>query len=255
MKQIFERLLSAVSNKEVVDIITLVGAAEKNKKCIGQMLLIFPDGSIEGFIINQELTCKVVNRIRKVEWKAPAVVEIQEDGIRLFWNRNENRRRAVIAGGGHISLPLTEMLSLLDFETTVIDDRFEYANPARFPKANHIICEKFTRALRAVDIDENTAVVIVTRGHRYDLECLRAVLGSRAYYIGMIGSRRRIRSIISELTEEGVPNEALRSLRAPIGLDIGAQTPGEIALSIAAEITSAFRGGSGCPLSKAGETL
>jgi xanthine dehydrogenase accessory factor len=134
------------------------------------------------------------------------------------------------------------------FHVTVLDDREDYANAERFPMADHVICGDFATELDHMDIDGTTYIVLVTRGHKQDELGLRHVVGSRAGYVGMIGSRRRVAAVLQHLREEGVPEEQLARVHAPIGLDIGAETPEEIAVSIIAEIIAVRRGGSGGPM-------
>lgn len=153
----------------------------------------------------------------------------------------------LVCGGGHIALPLARMGSALDFDVVVIDDRPSYANTARFPWAAQVLCAGFREALAAYPVDRTTYVVIVTRGHRQDMVCLRSLLGRGAGYLGMIGSRRRVAAILETLRAETEPG-ALEELHSPVGLDIGAQTPAEIAISILAEVILTRRGGSGKPL-------
>lgn len=141
----------------------------------------------------------------------------------------------LVLGAGHIAQALVRMATQLDFEITVVDDRPDFANQALFPNVN-VICNSFEKVLSEYPITSSTYVVIVTRGHRYDAECLRKVVTSPAYYIGMIGSRRRTRLLFNQLEEEGYSREDLDKVKTPIGLDIGGETPGEIAISILAEI-------------------
>lgn len=249
MKTVFSALLSTIKQNTEADIITLINAPDGQQALIGQVLLIFADGASEGEIINSEITCEIKQLIIGQQWENPKIIDIPEHSLRIFWNRVEKKRKAVIAGGGHISLPLTQILSAVGFEVSVIDDRPEFANRNRFPGAKQVICSEFTRALGEFSIDASTAVIIVTRGHRYDLDCLRAVIHAHPCYLGMIGSRRRIRSIMQQMLDEGYDAHALSQLRAPIGLDIGAQTPEEIAVSVAAEVIAVFRGGTCLPLS------
>lgn len=249
MNKVFSGLLTAMKNNVTVDILTLIDAPARHQPAIGQILLVLPNGRSEGEIISPEVTCAIMQVIVEQTWKGPTLIDVQQYSLRLFWNRGERKRRAVIAGGGHISLPLTQILSATGFEVIVIDDRPEFANENRFPGAYRVICDEFTRALSTISMDSNTAMIIVTRGHRYDLDCLRAVIGADPYYLGMIGSQRRIRSITQQLRNDGYDSAAIARLRAPIGLDIGAQTPEEIAVSIAAEVIAAFRGGTCQPLS------
>lgn len=247
----FNKLLSAVNNGGPVDILTIIDSSPENRKYIGHMMIIHPHGVVEGEAADFPAQ-RILDKVRTSSWSKPvtfSIVDRQGGTYRIFWDRVITKSRAVVFGGGHISQPLVQILALLDFKVTVVDDRLEFANTTRFPAAEKVICQGFNRAFDQLAIDEETAVIIVTRGHRYDLECLRATLNSRARYLGMIGSKRRIREIINLLQEEGAPESLLRRVRAPIGLDIGAQTPAEIAVSIAAEAVMAFRGGSGFPIS------
>jgi xanthine dehydrogenase accessory factor len=143
--------------------------------------------------------------------------------------------RMIIFGGGHIAVPLSQMASLLEFKATVFDDRPSFANRARFPWAD-VICESFQKIPQCLSFRRSDYIVIVTRGHRHDTECLRSVLsGEPPYYVGMIGSRRRVAIVRRQMTEEKFPQERINALHSPIGLDIGAVTPEEIAVSILAE--------------------
>lgn len=145
--------------------------------------------------------------------------------------------RLILLGGGHIAVPLCTMASLLDFSVTVVDDRPSFANSSRFPMAAHVICNDFTSAIRELNIRPTDYICIITRGHRWDGDCLRAILsGIMPSYLGMIGSRRRVMGLLKLLTEEGFDEERLAMIHTPIGLKIGAETPAEIAVSICAEM-------------------
>jgi xanthine dehydrogenase accessory factor len=144
--------------------------------------------------------------------------------------------RLIILGGGHIAKPLAEFGAKCGFSVTVADDRPEFANKGRFPAADQVICESFDRCFERLPVNRSAFVVIITRGHRHDMDCLRRVLGFETAYTGMIGSRRRVRAAMEQLASEGFPRERLEAVRAPIGLDIGAETPEEIAVSILSEV-------------------
>jgi xanthine dehydrogenase accessory factor len=248
---IFKKLLSILDSETTVDILTVIDSTPDNDNHIGQMLIIHADGTVDGQF-EEGIIQKMVMKVRATLWEKPVTIYIEDQlgrKYRIFWDRIVNKARAIVFGGGHISQPLVKVLSLLDFEVTVVDDRPECANQARFPGAHKVICENFHNVLQELTIDDDAALIIVTRGHRYDMDCLRAVMGSNTRYLGMIGSRRRIREIVHVLREEGAPEDLERRLRAPIGLDIKAETPAEIAVSIAAEVIAVLRGGSGCPLS------
>ncbi|HEV2664933.1 MAG TPA: XdhC family protein [Blastocatellia bacterium] len=167
---------------------------------------------------------------------------------RLLFEISRPPLELIICGGGHVGQAVAKAGALLDFKITVIDDRPEFASRNKFPDPGvRLITGDFTEALRAMKITQASHVVIVTRGHRHDEICLREVIEKPARYIGMIGSRRRATTIREHMRREGVGAEHLRRVHSPIGLDIGAITPEEIALAILAEITLARRGGSGAP--------
>jgi xanthine dehydrogenase accessory factor len=131
----------------------------------------------------------------------------------------------------------------------VIDDRPSFANAERFPDADRIIVDDFATALDQIDINPSTFVVLVTRAHTHDVHALRRIVTKPAGYIGMIGSRRRVYAVFKLLRDEGVPLEDLMRVHAPIGLDIKTETPGEIAVSVGAELLKVRRGGGAASIS------
>jgi len=149
----------------------------------------------------------------------------------------------LILGGGHIAKPLAAMAAILGYQAIVVDDRPAFANTARFPGASQIICQDFGHALQDIPIGSGTFIVIVTRGHRHDKICLQKVISQPFGYLGMIGSRRRVKALMEELREEGIHADSLEMVHSPIGLDIAAETPEEIAVSILAELIKVHRGG------------
>lgn len=154
-----------------------------------------------------------------------------------YVRRFDPGNRLILLGGGHIAVPLCTMASLLDFSVTVVDDRPSFANSSRFPMAAHVICNDFTSAIRELNIRPTDYICIITRGHRWDGDCLRAILpGIMPSYLGMIGSRRRVTGLLTLLAEEGFDEAWLNMIHTPIGLKIGAETPAEIAVSICAEM-------------------
>lgn len=146
--------------------------------------------------------------------------------------------RLIVFGGGHIAKPLVEFASKVGFAVTAIDDRPYFANSSRFPEAEKVLCEDFKKSFNLIKFKESDFVVIVTRGHRHDGLVLREVLNHKLSYIGMIGSKRRVRGMMEELVSEGYSKEALDKVNSPIGLDISAVTPEEIAISIVAQLIS-----------------
>ena len=156
----------------------------------------------------------------------------------------------VIVGAGHIARPLCTVGALLGFRVTVLDDRPEFATRERFPEAAEVRRADFADPFRGVDIGPQTYLVLVTRGHKYDYEALIDVLRRPVLpaYVGMVGSRRRTRAALEQVVRDGIDPDRIAAIRAPIGLDVHAETPGEIAIAIAAELVLVRRGGTGRPL-------
>jgi xanthine dehydrogenase accessory factor len=154
----------------------------------------------------------------------------------------------LICGGGHIGLSLATIGEHVGFSVAVMDDREMYANRERFPMADRVFNGDFAEMLADFQIGANTYVVMVSRGHKQDETCLRAVLNRGAAYVGMIGSKRRVSTVLRHLAEEGFDLGELERVYTPIGFDLGAETPEEIAVSIIAELIAVRRGGSGRPM-------
>ena len=171
-------------------------------------------------------------------------------GPRVYLELHDPPATLVIVGAGHIARPLAEMGTLLGFRVTVLDDRPAFATRERFPSAAHVRVMDLADPFAGIPVHRGTHVVLVTRGHKYDYECLLRLLKMEELpgYLGLIGSRRRIRATFVQLLQEGVTRGRIDLIRAPLGLDLGAQTPAEIAVAVAAELVMLHRGGSGTPL-------
>jgi xanthine dehydrogenase accessory factor len=171
---------------------------------------------------------------------------------RVLFERIQPEPHIVICGAGHVGAALAKLASFIGYRATLIDDRAEFVTRARFPdeKIELMAAETWADAVReAIGNDRGISVAVVTRGHNEDEQCLRAVITTDADYIGLIGSKRRTNIVLDRLREAGADEGRLRKVHAPIGLDIGAVTPEEVALAILAEIVAQRRGGSGTPLS------
>ncbi|MDR2443019.1 MAG: XdhC family protein [Deltaproteobacteria bacterium] len=166
-----------------------------------------------------------------------SILKTLDDGSLIMVERFRPNPRLIVFGGGHISDAIAKAVNSLNFELWIYDDRPSFSSPARFPMAQGTICDSFEAISDHIKLRNTDLVVIATRGHRHDEECLRFVLnGQKPQYFGMIGSKRRIAIIKRKLLEEGLAPEKIEPLRSPIGLPIGAITPGEIAISILAQI-------------------
>lgn len=233
----YQRLLEAQSKKEKAVLVTLVQHPDKTQ--MGDTLLILETGETVGNprdpLLGERVRTEAFSLMEE-EAPQPKVIEISE-GITLYLEPHLPKPTLLIVGAGHIGKAVAHLGAFLDFEVIVLDDRPSFANSERFPEASQIIVEDIVRGLRQFPITPNTYIVIVTRGHRHDGVALREVVNSPAAYIGMIGSRRKIHLIFEGLLEEGITTpEQLARVRAPIGIEIGALTVEEIAVSIAAEL-------------------
>jgi xanthine dehydrogenase accessory factor len=158
--------------------------------------------------------------------------------------------KLIVVGAGHIAVPLVRMAKVLDFHVTVIDDRLLFANRERFPDADEVLVGDMAQMLKDMTITSSFYIVLITRGHKYDEPCLREIIHSTAKYIGLIGSRRRLKACFQRFRdEEKIAEELIQRVYAPIGLDIATETPAEIALSILAEVVKVRRGGKAASLS------
>jgi xanthine dehydrogenase accessory factor len=173
---------------------------------------------------------------------------------RVMFERIENEPRIVVCGAGHVGASLARLAHAVGYRVTLIDDRADFLTRARFPETDIELMaapEGWERAVQtAVGKGRGVYVAVVTRGHNEDEECMRAVVSARPDYVGLIGSKRRTNIVLERLRESGVRAEILREVRAPIGLDIGAVSPEEVALAVLAEIVAVRRGGGGSSLSE-----
>lgn len=170
--------------------------------------------------------------------------------VELYLEIRRPVRELVVVGAGHIAQPMAHLGSLLGYRVTVLDDRPDFATRERFPDAHRLIRADFSDPFADVALHERSHLLLVTRGHKYDYECLIRALRTdpTPAYIGMIGSRRRVRATYVQLLEEGFDRSLIERIHAPVGLDIGAETPEEIAVAVAAELVMLDRGGTGAPL-------
>ena len=254
------RIAAALQRGERLAVVALVESRRLPIES-GRRMLVWANGNTEGTLGWAPLDAAVTadaaqaiaaGRSRTFEYKFPAgsAPELQRDGsAEVFVEVHLPSPTLVIAGAGHIAVPLAQIAKLLEFRVVVIDDRASFANRERFPDADEVIAADFEETLRNFPLTPDTYVVLVTRGHQYDVQSLRTVIHAPVAYIGMIGSKRRVWAVCKLLHHEGVPVEKIRRVHAPIGIDIAAETPAEIAVGIAAEIVKIRRGGTAASLS------
>jgi xanthine dehydrogenase accessory factor len=231
-----------------VALASLVKPPQGSPLPLGTRLLIRADGGMEGSLGNPTLDALAAARAQEVMPYGETAYLSTEDGAEVFIEGFTTPPTLVVCGGGHIGKALATLAAFLGFRLFVVDDRPAFANPERFPQAEKTIVARYDEGLQQVPITPNTAIVVATRGHRWDDIALEAAARSPAGYVGLVGSRRKTILIFEELLRKGVPLERVREIRAPVGLDIGARTPEEIALSIMAEVLMVRRRATGQPM-------
>jgi xanthine dehydrogenase accessory factor len=255
--ELTQRLLRAAEGGGPVVSVTVIEAGPRAVSP-GARMLVERDGSRMGSLGDAALD-ELVAAYAAGAFARHAVetVAVGESGLTtrtvpgattLYLEVVENRPVFLVVGAGHIGRSLAKLGSFLDYHVAVLDDREDFADPALLPDADEVICEDFEAALDRFPIDGNTYIVLVTRGHKQDELSLRKCLGRGAAYLGMIGSKRRTAAVLTHLRDEGFDPAELAKVRTPIGLDIGAETPEEIAISIMAEVILLRRGGTGAPM-------
>ncbi len=244
---LYKNLSNELSSGNEAVMLTFMKPVNNKKGSIVNKLVLAKEGleSNQLFIdMDEELRQKILfafesGNLQLVDYKEEAVL------IEPYFSKP----RLIILGGGHIAKPLAEFGAKVGFSVVVADDRPSFANPGRFPEADEVICDSFENCFSRLDIRKSDFIVIVTRGHRHDGVCLHSSLDYNPAYLGMIGSKRRVKAMKEELLNEGYPQEQIDSINSPIGLDIGAVTPEEIAISIIAQVIS-FRRARGNTISK-----
>ena len=159
----------------------------------------------------------------------------------LFYDPLVPREKLLILGGGHVGRALAALAPALGFRVTVVDDRPEFASGARFPEGVRVLHQDFEQAIAGFPCNASTYVLVVSRGHRSDLACVRALLARPWRYCGCMGSARKVRMILDQLLQEGADPARIAELWAPVGLDIGAETPAELAVAILGELVAVRR--------------
>lgn len=198
---------------------------------IGARWLFGPDAELVASLPNRELPGAVANLIEPID-RRPRLASTRGVAILPVLPRI----RLVVVGAGHVGQAVAKLAAEADFDVTIVDDRAQYANPERFPMADQILVGPMDEVLPALETTPHTYALIVTRGHGHDQEALFHLAPTTAAYVGLIGSKRKIRLIFDGLREQGVAEEHLARVTAPIGVPIGSQTVPEIAISVVAQL-------------------
>ncbi|HEV7683603.1 MAG TPA: XdhC/CoxI family protein [Pyrinomonadaceae bacterium] len=257
--QAVSQTLAQNSSATLATLIEAVGIPQAE---VGSKLLVREAATTAGTLGHAELDRLVVAQAaRFMQARADTLVlQVKEFAseltgwgeAKILFERIQTEPRLVICGAGHVGASLAKLASMTGYRVTLIDDRTEFVTRESFPEKNIelIAAENWSEAVRAaVDKGRGVSVAIVTRGHSEDEQCLRAVIEVAVDYIGLIGSKRRTNIVLQRLRESGAAAERLEKVHAPVGLDIGAVTPEEVALAIMAEVVAVRRGGKGSSLS------
>ncbi len=215
---------------------------------LGAKLLLRADGSVAGSLGSPELDSQAIEIAQRIAEIGSAESLITRDGTELFVEGFTTPPTLVMVGGGHVGKATADLANTLGYRVFVIDDRPEFANEERFPYAEQIVVVPYDRWASQVSLNVNSFVVVATRGHRFDDMALESALDTPSRYVGLLGSRRKTLMIYQRLVRQGIPVERLKQVHSPIGLDIGALTPEELAVSILSELIMVRRGGAGSPM-------
>ena len=256
MRDVLEAVLQAEASGEPAAMVTVVATEGSTPQKAGARMLVFGDGRIVGTIGGGCLEAEMSWRAREaIGGRRPRLVSYDltadqagEDGLvcggrmQVFIEPIEGTPVLCLFGAGHVAQPLARMAKACGFRVELADDRVKFANAERFPEADAIVVDDFVAAAGRMTLGPNSYAIVVTRGHKGDGEALQAVLGHGLRFVGLLGSRPKVVHIFAALEEKGVSREELARVHAPLGLEIGAQTPDEIAVSILAEMIAVRRG-------------
>ena len=225
--------------------VTVVTTAGSTPAKAGSRMLVFENGEIAGTIgggrlekqATEEALCLLSSE--ETHWRQ---YDLQQDlamscggQVSLFYESLSIKKNLIVFGAGHIGRALLVLAKMLDFHVTMVDNRPAFANQMQLPQADRIIAKPYADTLAELTWDERTYIVIVTHGHQHDQEILSFCAHKPFAYLGMIGSRNKVGAVLATLAVQGIPKEVLAAIHTPIGLDLGGQSPAEIAIAIAAE--------------------
>jgi xanthine dehydrogenase accessory factor len=250
VKDVLEAALRAEASGAPAALVTVIATEGSTPQKAGAKMLVYPDGRIVGTIGGGCVEAEMTWRARQsIEARKPQVASYDltpdqagEDGLvcggrmQVFIEPIEGTPTLCLFGAGHVAQPLARMAKASGFRVEVADDRIKFANRERFPEVDLLVVDDFAAAARQMTLGANTYVVVVTRGHKGDTEALRTVVGKGLRFVGLLGSRPKLVHLVSALEESGVPVEELAEIHCPLGIEIGAVSPEEIAVSVLAQM-------------------
>lgn len=248
MEEILHKALQAVDEGRQYAFATIIEATLKGTpRKTGSKMLVLEDGSSWGSIGGgRNEKAAIAEALKAIKSRKPATVTYTYFGregesvcggqMKVFIEPFAPTKRLIICGAGHIALPLSAMGKILGFKIIIIDNRKEFANKKRFPHADEILLGEHAAQLSKIKLTRDTYLAVVTHGNEFDFECLKVAVTSDAGYIGVISSKPKKVKFFSRLKEKGVEEKYFKNVHIPMGIDLGSQTPEEIAVSICAEI-------------------
>jgi xanthine dehydrogenase accessory factor len=252
MDGVYQALAECIQQNKPAAVATVVKVMGSSPREVGTKMLVRPDGSIVGSVGGGEMELRVIQAAREsLRDGKPRYLEmtLSDDKrgdpmicggeMEIFVEPLQRPPTLLVIGAGHIGIACAQLAKGLGFRVVVWDDRTELATRERVPFADELETGDIVEKLKALDVSPQTYIVLVTRLHTLDAELLRAAIDKPARYIGMLGSERRVLTVYKMLREQGVKEEELNRVHAPIGIEIGAETPAEIAVSIMAEVIKA----------------
>ncbi len=246
MQEVFQHIQEALKNNETGVVLTVIAIEGSSPGRLGDKMLVLADGATFGTIGGGRAEYEAVKEVQK-NWHRRALwrkyYDLDEKGGMLCGGKMEvlfepigTRDRLIIFGAGHVGKVLAKLAPDCGFWTIVVDPREEFATRENLPKANQILCKPYGQALKELTFDANTFVVVVTNSHAYDELVLKHCAPLKSAYLGAIGSDTKTKKILGDLKKEGISPQVIEGIHMPIGLNIGAQTPEEIGISIMAEL-------------------
>ncbi len=236
--------LGAIEHNLAAEILFAEATVLPGDGAAGTKMLVYPDGSHDGEFQPPELQAQVIADARRLMQQEISTTRTYGD-VQVYIEIFAPPPKLIIVGGVHTAIPLSQFAKILGFRVTIVDGRGRFATRERFPNVDEIIVEWPDEALPKLKVDKSTYVVILTHDPKFDLPALKALSTMQPRYIGAMGSRETRRQHMDQLRAEGVPDEFLRTVYGPIGLDLGARTPEEMALSVMAEIIAVRYGHKG----------
>jgi len=234
--------------------VTIINQEGSSARHLGSSMIVTLDGKVIGTVGGAIAELQLIEQaIQAIKDRKPRTVRMPlpvcAGVITCFINVFQAAPTLILVGAGHVAQPMSKLAKMLGFQIVVMDDRSDYATKERFPEADRVIVDDWEKALKELPIDSDTYIVILTYAGESDELALRTAVASNAAYIGMISSQSKAKAILSRMKRDGIPEEQLRRIITPIGLDIGAETPAEIAVSTMAEIIMHRNKRTGKPLS------